>query len=70
MKTLSVKQIQKLDDIAIRRYGVPSLALMENAGRSVAYEIIRQFKRKRAPRVCIVCGLGNNAGDGFVMARH
>ncbi|MCA9398567.1 MAG: NAD(P)H-hydrate epimerase [Candidatus Omnitrophica bacterium] len=69
-KTLTVKQIQTLDDVAICQYGVPSIALMENAGKAVADEIIRQLKRKSHPKVVVICGLGNNAGDGFVTARH
>ena len=68
--TISIKRSQKLDKTAIERYGVPSIILMENAGRSVAYEIIRQIGKKRNSIVCVVCGLGNNAGDGFVVARH
>jgi len=67
---VSVKQIQKLDHIAIHDYGVPSLALMENAGCGVAREIIRRVKKKKNPSVCVVCGSGNNGGDGFVVARH
>lgn len=69
-KAVTVKQIQNLDRIAIEQYGVPSLALMENAGRSVAAEVIKRIGRVRKPIVCVVCGLGNNAGDGFVIARH
>ena len=69
-KSVSVKQIQKLDKLAIEKYGVPSLALMENAGRSVAHVILKQVKNIRTPKACLVCGLGNNAGDGFVIARH
>ena len=70
MKSVTVKQIQRLDEVAIGRYGVPSIALMENAGRCVANEIVRQLKRVNKPKVCIFCGIGNNAGDGFVVARH
>ena len=43
---------------------------MENAGREVTVEVIRQVKKVKKPRVCVICGLGNNAGDGFVIARH
>ena len=69
-RVVSVKQIQELDRAAIEEYGISSLVLMENAGRLVAQEIKRYLKRKKNPFVCIVCGLGNNAGDGFVAARH
>lgn len=69
-KSVTVRQIQTLDKIAIERYGIPSLVLMENAGRAVAEEVKKSLRGKKKPRVCIVCGLGNNAGDGFVAARH
>jgi len=69
-KPVTVRQIRNLDRIAIERYGIPSLVLMENAGRAVAEEVKKYLRRKRRPRVCIVCGVGNNAGDGFVIARH
>lgn len=67
---VTVRQIQKLDKLAIEKYGVPSLVLMENAGRQVALEVLKSLKRVKNPRVCIICGSGNNAGDGFVIARH
>lgn len=70
MKAVTARQIQKLDEKAIGIYGVPSVALMENAGRGVAEDIIRTFRRRKCRRVCVICGPGNNAGDGFVTARH
>ncbi|MFH1360325.1 MAG: NAD(P)H-hydrate epimerase, partial [Candidatus Omnitrophota bacterium] len=69
-KYVTVKQVQQLDRLAIEKYGVPSLILMENAGRSVAKEILRDLKNPEKSIVSIVCGLGNNAGDGFVVARY
>jgi len=69
---VSVKQIQKLDKLAIEKYGVPSIALMENAGRATAQVILQRLRKLRSAKnkVCVVCGVGNNAGDGFVVARH
>jgi len=69
-RAFSVRQVQALDRKAIERYGVPSLALMENAGRAVAAEALRLLKPVPRPRVAVVCGTGNNGGDGFVAARH
>lgn len=70
MKTVTVSEIQKLDALAISQYGIPSIVLMENAGRLTAQEVLKVLRRKKAQNVVIVCGLGNNAGDGFVVARH
>lgn len=67
---VSVKVIQDLDRVAIQEYGVPSIALMENAGRSVAFEVVGALLKMDGIRVVVVCGRGNNAGDGFVVARH
>ena len=69
-RALNVSQIQALDRKAIDGCGVPSLALMENAGRAVAAGALRALKTVSRPRVVVVCGLGNNAGDGFVAVRH
>lgn len=67
---VTVEQIQKMDDIAINEYGVPSIALMENAGRTMSNEVRRMLKDRKTKNAIVVCGVGNNAGDGFVMARH
>lgn len=69
-KAFSAREIQKLDEIAVQKIGIPSIALMENAGRSVAQEVLRHLKRFSQKHVSIICGLGNNGGDGFVCARH
>jgi NAD(P)H-hydrate epimerase len=64
---LSRDQVRRVDQIAIERYGMSGLVLMENAGRGAA-EVLHRV----APngRVVILCGKGNNAGDGYVIARH
>lgn len=60
-------QVRELDRQAIEQYGIPGVVLMENAGRGVAEVLLTQ--RITGP-VHIVCGKGNNAGDGYVIARH
>ncbi len=55
-------------DVNARYVGLSTLVLMENAGRGVADAIVARYGTGR--RVAIVCGLGNNGGDGFVAARH
>jgi hydroxyethylthiazole kinase-like uncharacterized protein yjeF len=70
IRTLTVREIQALDRWAIEKVGIPSLVLMENAGLSVALEVLKKIKNRRKPSVVIVCGTGHNAGDGFVAARH
>ena len=69
MKTISTNQMQLLDRIAIERFGIPSLILMENAGRGIA-ELAAGMLKKRRAKVLVVSGKGNNGGDGFVAARH
>src|SRR5262245_20259684 len=66
--SLSRAEVRELDDRAIHEFGVPGVVLMENAGRG-ATELLVQLNPERQ-RVLILCGPGNNGGDGFVMARH
>jgi len=67
MRSLTRAEVREIDRRAIEEFHVPGVVLMENAGRNAA-----QLLHERAPaaRVVIACGKGNNAGDGFVMARH
>jgi NAD(P)H-hydrate epimerase len=68
MMSLSRAEVREIDRRAIEEYGVPGVVLMENAGRGAA-EVLMQLKPDEAS-VLIVCGAGNNGGDGFVIARH
>ena len=67
MRTLSREQSRTVDRIAIEEYGMSGLVLMENAGRGVTD---RLCELGIDGPVVICCGRGNNAGDGFVIARH
>ena len=64
---LSRAQVREVDRRAIAEYGMSGLVLMENAGRGCADVLCALGCR--GP-VAVVCGKGNNAGDGFVIARH
>lgn len=70
MKVLTAKQMQTLDRRAIEEVGVPGVVLMENAGRSVAEEIVSRYSTSNAQRALVLAGKGNNGGDGYVIARH
>ena len=67
---LSAAQMKAVDRAAIDKLGLPGLVLMENAGRGVAEIIAREKPRLSALDVRVVCGAGQNGGDGFVVARH
>ena len=70
IKTVSVKEMQELDRKAIEERGVPSIALMENAGKAVSEIALRELKDIKDKKVAVFCGCGNNGGDGFVAAKH
>jgi NAD(P)H-hydrate epimerase len=67
---MSRDEVRAFDAWAINELGIPSIVLMENAGRSCAQFIIETLSKVKKPKVCIFCGTGNNGGDGFVIARH
>ncbi|MFZ5897526.1 MAG: NAD(P)H-hydrate dehydratase [Myxococcota bacterium] len=73
-RVLSRAQMRELDRLATAKLGVPSVVLMENAGRGAADIIARALdlsrRMQKPPRVTIVCGAGNNGGDGYVVARR
>jgi ADP-dependent NAD(P)H-hydrate dehydratase / NAD(P)H-hydrate epimerase len=63
-------EMRALDRRAIAELGIPGSALMEQAGAGAAQVIAREFAPVRGRRVLVLCGKGNNGGDGFVVARH
>ena len=69
MRILNTAQMREADRFTIQEIGIPSLVLMENAGRQVVAAIEAAYEAKLEGRVAVLCGRGNNGGDGFVVAR-
>ena len=69
-KIMTRDEVRSFDAWAINTMGIPDTVLMENAGRSCAELIMQLLIDKPNPKVSILCGTGNNGGDGFVIARH
>jgi NAD(P)H-hydrate epimerase len=69
MKALTAAEMRDVDRLTTERYGVPGMTLMENAGTSVAEFLGRKFSDLARRRIVVLCGKGNNGGDGFVVAR-
>ena len=67
MKVLTSAEMRRVDERTAEEFGVPLWALMERAGEAVARFALRQYPG--AGRVMVLCGKGNNGGDGIVAAR-
>ena len=67
MKIVTSAEMREIDRVTSERFGVPSLTLMENAGSAVAEFALASYPR--AKNFGVICGKGNNGGDGFVVAR-
>lgn len=72
MDPLTRKQVREVDRLAIEALGIPGVVLMENAGRNATGIIQRTMQDQSRPLTyaLILCGGGNNGGDGYVIARH
>jgi hydroxyethylthiazole kinase-like uncharacterized protein yjeF len=69
MRILNAGQMREADRVTVEDVGITSLVLMENAGRQVVSAIEASYEDQLDGRVAILCGRGNNGGDGFVVAR-
>jgi len=69
MRILNAAQMREADRHTIEEIGIPSLVLMENAGRQVVAAMEAAYESRLEGRVAVLCGRGNNGGDGFVVAR-
>jgi len=70
MKVVSPEEMRAIDARAIQEIGIPSIVLMEHAGLQTVLAMERYFGCMAGRRVLVVCGKGNNGGDGMVTARH
>jgi len=70
MEILTGEQMRRIDRRAIEESGIPGLRLMEAAGRGVAERILADYPDARDGPIVILCGKGNNGGDGLVVARR
>lgn len=70
MELLTGEQMRRVDRRAIDELGIPGLALMDAAGRGVAEGLLADFGEAALRELLIVCGSGNNGGDGLVAARY
>jgi len=69
VRILNAAQMREADRFTIEDIGIPSLVLMENAGRQVVAALEAAYESRLNGRVAVLCGRGNNGGDGFVVAR-
>ena len=66
----TAEQMREFDRRAIDGLRIPGILLMENAGRGFVDALERETGPVRGKKITVICGKGNNAGDGFVIARH
>jgi ADP-dependent NAD(P)H-hydrate dehydratase / NAD(P)H-hydrate epimerase len=69
MRILTAAEMQRIDRLTSEKFGVPSLTLMENAGRGVVEFLQERFAPLSSHKITVLCGRGNNGGDGLVVAR-
>ncbi|HNZ30325.1 MAG TPA: NAD(P)H-hydrate epimerase, partial [Candidatus Goldiibacteriota bacterium] len=62
--------MKAIDSVTTEKYGVPPSILMENAGANTVNAMVNEFGPIAYRRISVFCGIGNNGGDGFVIARH
>jgi len=70
MEILTGEQMRRIDRRAIEELGIPGLRLMESAGRGIAERLLADYPEARSGPLVILCGKGNNGGDGLVVARR
>ena len=69
---LDRESVRLVDQAAIKEYGIPGIVLMENAARGLADQALGMLGNAQdsPPAALIICGSGNNGGDGYALGRH
>ncbi len=67
---LTAAEMARVDAFSINELGLPGAVLMEQAGRRTAEICLEKLRLLNHPKTIVICGRGNNGGDGFVVARH
>ncbi|HEY4715743.1 MAG TPA: NAD(P)H-hydrate epimerase, partial [bacterium] len=70
MKLVTADKMRELDNLTIEKHGVPGIVLMERAGKGAFDLLLKCFTEEANAGIVVVCGGGNNGGDGFVLARY
>lgn len=70
LKVVTAKEMQNIDRKAIKKYNIPGVVLMENAGIRVVEVLEELYDDLIDKKIAVFAGKGNNGGDGFVVARH
>lgn len=70
MRLVTASEMREMDRLTINEAGIPGVVLMENAARNAAKVFLDHFNPSCDASVVILCGKGNNGGDGYVIARY
>lgn len=70
MRLVTASEMKEMDRLTIQEMGIPGMVLMENAARGAVRVFLEHFRPSPGARITILCGKGNNGGDGYVMARY
>lgn len=70
MRVLTRNQVREIDRLSIEQYHIPGIVLMENAARAVTHGACQMLAGECIGEMVVLCGGGNNGGDGLAVARH
>lgn len=70
MRIVSGNEMKEIDRLTIEEFKISDELLMENAGFEIVNNFLKDFSLTGRDRIAVICGGGNNGGDGFVVARH